>query len=296
MRILLSGATGFIGRSLLIELQSKNYEIYALVRKKSHTLSPSIHQVTIDSLKNINEAFDIFINLAGENIAGKPWTTKRKKDLFDSRVSLTNKIKEQLKHPPKRIISMSAVGFYGNTREGLFDENTLPKQGFAHDLCNAWEDAAESFSSEQTGVVIFRLGVVLGVGGALDKMRLPFLCCIGGPIAGGEQWFSWIHIDDVVQVISDAIQDTSYVGTYNLVAPQFTDQKSFALSYGASLKRPAFLATPKWLLRLLLGEMASLLTEGPKISPSRLQNKGFEFKFKQLEEALIDIEGKYKSR
>jgi uncharacterized protein len=293
MRILLSGATGFIGRSLLSTLLHESHQIYALVRINSQQLDPRIIQVSIDDLKLIDECFDVFINLAGENIANKPWTKKRKRALFESRVTLTNSVKSALQQPPKTLISMSAVGFYGAETDGTFYENTLPGPGFAHDLCAAWEHSADSFSSQQTRVVIYRLGVVLGVGGALEKMRLPFKLGLGGPIAGGKQWFPWIHIDDVLQAICFAMNDNSYSGTYNLVAPQFIEQKYFAKAYGLSLKRPAFLPMPKWLLDLMLGEMASLLTEGARIVPHRLEQKGFEFKFDDVEGALSDIALRY---
>lgn len=293
MRILLSGATGFIGRSLLSSLLKESHQIYALVRRDCQRLDPRIIQVSINDLKLIDEAFDVFINLAGENIASKPWTKKRKQDLFESRVTLTNSINSALQQPPKTLISMSAVGFYGAVTDGTFYEDTPPGSGFAHDLCAAWENAAQSFSSEHTRVVIYRLGVVLGVGGALEKMRLPFKLGLGGPIAGGKQCFSWVHIDDVLKAIFGAMNDNSYSGTYNLVAPQLINQKKFAKAYALSLKRPALLPTPKWLLVLMFGEMAYLLTEGAKIVPQKLEQKGFEFKFDDVESALIDITLRY---
>lgn len=295
MVILLSGSTGFIGRVLRQRLLENNHKIYALVRKEKSDIDADIEQVTIDTLNTIDIEFDVFINLAGENIAAKPWTEKRKKILYSSRVDLTEEIRKQLKYPPKRVISMSAIGFYGTTRNGIFNENTTPLPSFTHGLCKAWEGAALQFSSDATSVVIFRLGVVLGLGGALDKMRLPFKLGLGGPIAGGKQWLSWVHIDDVLKAIMEAINDSSYKGVYNLVAPQFTDQKSFALNYGQSLKRPAFIPTPKWLMTLLLGEMASLLTEGAKITPYRLKQKGFNFEFNHLNKALKNIEEKYQA-
>ncbi|MEO9274261.1 TIGR01777 family oxidoreductase [Marinomonas sp. 5E14-1] len=295
MVILLSGSTGFIGHVLRQQLLENNHKIYALVRKKKSDIDADIEQVTIDTLNTIDIEFDVFINLAGENIASKPWTKKRKKILHSSRVDLTENIRKQLKYPPKRVISMSAIGFYGTTRNGVLNENTAPVPSFTHDLCKAWEDAALQFSSDITRVVIFRLGVVLGLGGALDKMRLPFKLGLGGPISGGKQWLSWVHIDDVLKAIVEAMTDPSYNGVYNLVAPQFIDQKSFALNYGQSLKRPAFIPTPKWLMTLLLGEMASLLTEGAKVTPYRLEQKGFKFEFSLLGEALKDIEKKYQA-
>jgi uncharacterized protein (TIGR01777 family) len=293
MKVLLSGATGFIGQSLLKVLLKDDHQIYALVRKFNKQLDASVTQLTWEMLETLDDKIDVFINLAGENIASQRWTKNRKTALFESRVSLTSKIKNALKHPPKTVISMSAVGYYGVARNEIFYENTPPKPGFSHELCAAWESSAKAFANYDTRVVIFRLGVVLGMGGALEKMRLPFLCGLGGPIAGGGQWFSWVHIADVLNAITNAMFDESYKGTYNLVAPQLIEQKHFAKSYAASLKRPAILPTPKWPLDLIFGEMATLLTEGAKIIPQQLEKQGFEFEFDNIEDALSDIAKRY---
>lgn len=289
MKILLSGATGFIGQNLLEVLLEGNHQIYALVRQIDNRLDSRATQLTLVSLESLDEKMDVFINLAGENIAGQRWTDNRKKALYESRVSLTDNIRKALKFAPKSVISMSAVGYYGVARNEVFYENTPPKSGFSHDLCAAWENAANAFVSDVTRVAIFRLGVVLGDGGALEKMRLPFLCGLGGPIAGGKQWFSWVHIDDVVRAITDAASDEDYSGTYNLVAPQLIEQNRFAQSYAASLKRPAILPTPRWPLSLIFGEMATLLTEGAKIVPQRLEKQGFKFQYCNIDDALLDI-------
>jgi uncharacterized protein (TIGR01777 family) len=293
MKVLLSGATGFIGQYLLKSLLDDDCQIYALVRKFNKQLDASVTQLTWETLETLDEKMDVFINLAGENIASQRWTKNRKKALFESRITLTNKVKSALKYPPKTVISMSAVGYYGVARNEVFYENTPPKSGFSHDLCAAWESSAKAFSNDGTRVVIFRLGVVLGIGGALEKMRLPFLCGLGGPIAGGGQWFSWVHIADVLKAITKAIFDESYTGTYNLVAPQLIEQRHFAKSYAESLKRPAILPTPKWPLDLIFGEMASLLTEGAKIVPQKLEKQGFEFQFSNIDDALLDIAKRY---
>ncbi|QUX98142.1 TIGR01777 family protein [Marinomonas sp. CT5] len=293
MKILVSGATGFIGQSLTKKLLNDSHEVFAYVRKVDNRLDKKIHQLTLPLLSEINEQFDVFINLAGENIAGKAWSEKRKKALYDSRVTLTDNIKNALNQPPKLVISMSAVGFYGLSINDIFYEDTPPSSGFAHKLCAAWEQSAKAFLNDGARVVIFRLGVVLGKGGALAKMRLPFKCGAGGPIAGGKQWFSWVHIDDVIKAIDEAIQDKSFSGVYNLVSPQIVQQGQFARLYANSLNRPAILPTPRWLLSIIFGEMASLLTEGPKIIPKRLIDQNFCFKYKQLDSALKAVEKSY---
>ncbi len=290
MKILLSGATGFIGRSLLTSLLKQNHQIYALVRAIKSDIDDQVQQLTLDQLATFNEKMDVFVNLAGENIASQPWTAKRKAALYESRVGLTKNIQSALTHPPSVVISMSAVGFYGVARDDIFDENTPPKPGFAHDLCEAWESAANSFAINDTRVVVFRLGVVLGKGGALAKMRLPFKLGLGGPIAGGKQWFPWVHIRDVERAIMTAIQENSYNGTFNLVSPASVTQKEFASLYASSINRAALLPTPRWLLNSLFGEMASLLTEGARVIPKRLEEHGFRFDFSNIKSALDDVE------
>lgn len=290
MKILLSGASGFVGQHLTKALLKNDHQLFALVKSTSDPrLDPRIVQLTLPLLATLEEQMDVFINLAGENIAARPWTTKRKEALFQSRVTLTRQVRLSLKFPVKHLVSMSAVGFYGVTRHGTFTEETPPKQGFAHEICQAWEDAANEFAEDGTRVAIFRLGVVLGPGGALEKMRMPFLCGLGGPIAGGQQWFPWIHIADVTNAIIEATKDTSYTGVYNLVAPQFITQKRFSQAYAMSLNRPAILPTPRWALTLIFGEMASLLTEGAKIAPQKLEKRDFKFQFHNIDDALSDI-------
>ncbi|SBS33953.1 Epimerase family protein [Marinomonas spartinae] len=292
MKILVSGATGFIGRSLIPALQKAGHQVYALVRKTDSRLDKSIPQFTINTLAELSEPMDVLINLAGEGIADKPWSKKRKQILFDSRVKLTKQIQQALKHCPKLIISMSAVGLYGSdSNQTYHEETTLPTDGFAHEICQAWEEAAHDFATHGARLVIFRLGVVLGPnGGALDKMRPAYLFGLGGKIGRGNQWFSWVHIDDVIKAINQALSDEKMQGAYNLVAPELIQQKTFAKSFATSLNRPAIFPLPAFILELTLGDMASLLTKGPKILPTRLTNEGFEFAYPTIDSALIAVQ------
>ncbi|MBJ7554023.1 TIGR01777 family oxidoreductase [Marinomonas spartinae] len=294
MKILVSGATGFIGRSLIPTLQKAGHQVYALVRQTDSRLDKSIQQFTVHTLKELDEPMDAFINLAGEGIADKPWTEKRKKSLFDSRVTLTKKIQQALKYCPKIVISMSAVGLYGSdSNQTYHEESPLPQDGFAHEICQAWEKAAIDFATHGARLVIFRLGVVLGPnGGALDKMRPAYLFGLGGKIGNGNQWFAWIHIDDVIKAINQALSDEKMQGAYNLVAPDIIQQKTFAKSFAASLNRPAVFPLPAFILELALGDMASLLTKGPKILPTRLTNEGVEFTYPAIDGALIAVQNR----
>lgn len=291
MKVLISGATGFIGHSLIPALLQSGHQVFAVVRQVDERLDSPIKQLVADDLSTLDEAMDVFINLAGEGIADKPWTEKRKQTLFESRVELTNKIQQQLKHTPKTVISMSAVGFYGSESNKTYQEETPPSDGFAHDICDAWEKSAQGFADQGSRLVIFRLGVVLGPkGGALEKMRPAYQFGLGGRIGKGDHWFAWVHISDVVHAICQALEDETFHGAYNLVAPETIQQKTFAKSFASSLNRPCIFPLPAFILELALGEMASLLTKGPKIVPARLEESEFEFQYPNIDDALVAIE------
>ncbi|MEO9656345.1 TIGR01777 family oxidoreductase [Marinomonas sp.] len=288
MLIMITGLTGFIGQHLLSKINLNRHQLIAVVRKHSSTLPNGVQQVLVSEIDIITEQIDCFINLAGENIAAKPWSKSRKLELYGSRVTLTEQIARQLKYPPKKVISMSAIGFYGDTNNDQVDEFTPAEESFTHQLCHQWEQAVEALNADKQ--IIFRLGVVLGKGGALVKMRPAYLMALGGKIGDGNQWFSWVHIEDVVQAILIAINTDQLNGIYNLTAPTPIRQNVFAQHYATSLKRPSWLTTPKALLNLLLGEMSVLLTQGAAVYPKRLLEENFDFQFKTIDEALLDIE------
>ncbi|MEL0613714.1 TIGR01777 family oxidoreductase [Marinomonas arenicola] len=294
MKILISGATGFVGTALTALLQSSGHQLFALVRHVDIRLAPNITQYTLETLHELDQQMDVFINLAGEGIADKPWSEKRKKSLYESRVTLTRSVKEQLVKTPHTVISMSAIGYYGSHSNAEVDEFSEPDKGFAHELCDKWEAAAFEFSELGARTVVFRLGVILGKnGGALSKMRPAYLCGLGGKIGRGNHGFSWVHLQDVLKGIVSAMLDPRFDGIYNLTAPECVAQKEFAKCYAHVLKRPAVFTTPNILLRLLFGEMSSLLTHGVKAHPKRLIEQGFLFDYKNLEAALMAIENKH---
>lgn len=288
MLIMITGLTGFIGQHLLSKFNLNEHQLVAVVRKHSPALPNDVKQVFVSEISTITEQVDCLINLAGENIAAKPWSKSRKLELYGSRVTLTEQIARQLKYSPKKVISMSAIGFYGDSNNDQVDESTPAEESFTHQLCQQWEQAVEAFNADKQ--IIFRLGVVLGNGGALSKMRLAYLMALGGKIGSGNQWFSWVHIEDVLQAILMALNTDRLTGTYNLTAPKPVRQKVFAKHYATSLNRPSWLTTPNALLNLLLGEMSVLLTQGAAVYPKRLLEEQFDFQFKTIEEALLDIE------
>lgn len=290
MNILISGATGFIGTTLIPLLQSSEHRLFALVRKLDNRLPDSIQQYTLATLTALDVHIDAFINLAGEGIADKAWSDKRKQALYQSRVGLTEEVQKQLNNTPNTVISMSAIGYYGSMSNEEFDEFSPPQDGFAHELCAAWEKSALAFSTLHSRVVLFRLGVVLGPnGGALRKMRPSYLMGLGGRIGKGDQWFSWVHVNDVVRAIVESLSDETFEGAYNLVSPGCVQQKIFAQHYANSLHRPAFFTIPSFVFNMIFGEMASLLTHGAKVKPKRLKEQSFVFQYEDLTKALMDI-------
>lgn len=289
--ILVTGATGFIGSALIGSLAQKG-NLFALVRNARRQVSTAVDTITYLTLQDIEEGnyyFDTIINLAGENIAGGRWSNHRKQRLLDSRVKLTNQLYHALEKKPKQLISMSAIGIYGHNRHQSHDETHSSTDGFAAQLCSAWEQEALNFENAGTRVCIIRLGVVLGHGGALKQMLPAFKLGLGGKIASGQQWFPWIHLEDVIRLILFLLNNNQYQGIFNGVSPTPITQAEFAQTLAKTLHRPCFLTTPRWLLDLVFGEMASLLTEGVKVHPKRTITAGFQFQHKDLSQALVHI-------
>lgn len=294
-KLLITGITGFIGKELQKELLTKNaYQLFGLVRneKQKQHLTRNTSQIVYLTLHDIQTQahhFEMIINLAGENIAAKRWSSKRKQQLLDSRVTLTEQLHHALAEKPKQFISMSAIGIYGMDDVKIYDEDHTGKRGFAYSLCKAWEKSAQKFSSAKTNVSIVRLGVVLGRGGALQKMQPAFKYGLGGKIASGRQWFPWVHINDVVRLIVFLLENPQQQGVFNAVAPQLTNQAKFANTLAKTLGRPCFITTPRWLLLLLFGEMSSLLTTGVRVYPTRTLAEGFQFHYHNIEDTLLAI-------
>jgi len=296
MKILITGGTGFIGRTLCPSLVSKGHELCVLTRSviRARRLLPreKLRFITDFSQIKPEESFDAVINLAGAPIA-KRWTSTYKKKLLDSRVKLTERLIARLAtcpHPPAVFISGSAIGYYGPQGDEILAESAAIQPGFSHDLCLAWEQAA--LKANATRICLLRTGIVLGKqGGALQRMRLPFLFGMGGPIGEGTQWMSWIHISDMVRVIHFCLEQPALQGPINATSPQPATNKDFAKTYGKVLHRPAILPMPAFIVRLLFGEMGEeLLLTGQRVVPTRLIEHGFSFVYPELELALLAIE------
>ena len=302
MRVVITGATGFIGRALCRELH-KDYEVIALSRDASRAAGSVGDwakvvewdgRTTGSWLKQANGAFAI-INLAGENVASGRWNEAKKAGILHSRLDSTRAVLEavkQVNRKPNVVILASAIGYYGPRRDEQLDEASAAGEGFLAGVCERVEESAKKIEDLGVRCVVIRTGVVLGRdGGALAKLAKPFRFYFGGYLGSGRQWFSWISLDDEVAAIRFLTESGSAAGVYNLTAPQPVTAKELCATLGKVLHRPCWLPVPGFLLRLALGEMADeMLLSGQRVLPKRLLAAGFEFRHPSVEEALRAIE------
>lgn len=293
MNILITGASGFIGQQLVKHLADQ-HELFLLTRNPANSRQQLGGQyqyfTSLDELDDLNH-IDVVINLAGESIVARRWSKKQKQRICNSRWNITARLSQlilQSKNPPQVMISGSAVGFYGRQGDKLIDENAAAHIEFSHEICQEWERLALN-ASMKTRVCIIRIGIVLGHGGALAKMLPPFKLGLGGPIGSGLQGMSWIHIQDIVALISFLMHHPECQGIFNATAPYPVSNGEFAKTLGKVLHRPTLLTTPSLILRLVMGEMSELLTEGQFVIPKHALEAGFKFNFEQLEPALKDV-------
>jgi uncharacterized protein (TIGR01777 family) len=280
MRILVAGGSGFIGTALVQRL-SLSHSVTLLSRGPSRSGSgPAVVSWSDPRWRDEVGAADVVVNLAGENIGSGRWTAAKKERLVSSRVSTTERIVEVLAATPARsrtLINASAVGFYGSRGDEVLTEASAGGDDFLARLCRNWERAA-SAATGTARVVIFRFGVVLGPGGSLEKMALPFRLFAGGPMGSGRQWISWIDRDDLEGLIEWAIGDQTATGTYNATSPNPVTNADLARELGRVLRRPSLLPAPRVALRLVLGEMAdALLLASQRALPERVVKAGYTF-------------------
>jgi hypothetical protein len=303
MKIMVTGATGFIGKKLIKKLNDRNHEIVVLTRNpESARFHIPIHcdietwdlgqgSLSTDALREV----DAVINLAGENIASGRWTDKRKRNILQSRVASVKsliKTMELMDEKPRVLVSASAIGFYGDHGDEVIDEAISKGSGFLSDVCKSWEDELFKAKDFGTRIVAFRIGMVLGHdGGALKKILPPFKLGLGGRLGSGSQWMSWIHIDDLVNMLIHAIENPSLDGIYNAVAPHPVKNNEFTTVLGRVLNRPTIFPVPRFVLKLGLGELSELLLSSQRAIPRKIHSTGFSFRYSQLEEALKEICG-----
>jgi uncharacterized protein len=298
MKILVSGSSGLIGSALVPLLAAGGHRVTRLVRSR---MQSGASQISWDPAagrldRAAAEGFDAVVHLAGENIAAGRWTAKQKARIRDSRVKGTRLVSETmagLTKAPQILVSASAVGYYGDRGEELLQEESPPGADFLAEVCQEWEAATQPAAQSGIRVVNLRTGVVLSAsGGALAKMLPPFRLGLGGVIGSGQQYVSWIALDDVVGIINHSLTEGGLRGPVNVVAPQPVTNREFTRALGRVLSRPTFFSMPAWAARLAFGEMAdALLLAGQRAEPARLVRAGYNFRFPELEGALRHVLG-----
>lgn len=295
LKFLVVGGTGLIGHSLIPFLKCGGHEVKLLTHTKQQNAlywSPENDSIPKSSL----EGFDLVINLAGENISKGRWTAEKKRKIKDSRVESTEllcRTLATLKNPPKLLLNASAIGFYGDRGDEELTEQSPPGNGFLSEVCREWE--ASTIPAQEVGIrtVLLRFGMVLsGHGGALTAMLTPFMLGLGGITGSGQQWMSWIAIEDVLGSILHIIANENISGPVNIVSPFAVRNETFTQVLGKVINRPTFIPFPAFAARLFLGEMANeLLLSSCRVLPGVLKNTHYQFHAPVLEEALKHLIG-----
>lgn len=329
MHILITGGTGLIGRQLCKTLLAEGHELTVLSRNPASVpakCGAGVHAMAgLDEWRS-DQFFDAIINLAGEPIVDARWTAQRKQVLWDSRVSLTDKLVQRItaaRHKPGVLLSGSAVGYYGNRGDAVQDESAAAGEDFAARLCKAWEEAALDAESagvrlrhvtgedsrlreqphrtssrteglrptvSEVRVCLLRTGLVLSRhGGLLGRILLPFRLGLGARLGDGKQWMSWVHIDDYVAMLLSLLRNAQASGPYNMTAPQPVPNKEFTGTLAKVLHRPAPFIMPAMLLKPVMGERACLLLEGQRVMPMKMMAEGYRFSFTNLADTLHDL-------
>ena len=300
-KIILTGSTGLIGFKLGSKLADEGNEITLFTRNITpvrETIQWASNILEWDYTKpnlwqNYIEGKDAVIHLAGANLGGKRWNNHYKKIIYDSRITSTKNIVNVINacnEKPKVFITASAVGIYGNRCDELISENSTYGNDFLANLCKDWEKEAEKVESSFVRRVSLRLGIVLSKkSGMLKELLLPFKLFAGGPLGNGKQWVPWLHIRDAVDIIEFALSNNSLSGAVNCGAPGIVRMKDFAKILGKIIHRPSYLHIPKFILRIVAGEIANTAVSSQRISIGKLMESGYQFKHPYLEDALKDL-------
>lgn len=303
MKIAITGATGFVGSRLVDKLNAQGDQILVLTRnpEKAKRVFPKVAYSNLEVVKYIStqsgdwqkviSGCDAVVNLAGEPISER-WTPSHKKAILESRQLGTQKIVEAITKAnpkPSVLINPSAVGYYGTSETATFDENSSPGNDFLAEVCQKWEAEAKKVKEAGVRLVIIRFGIVLGDGGALAKMIPPFKIFAGGPIGDGRQWFSWIHREDLVNLIIETLKRPNLEGTFNGTAPNPVQMNQLCQVLGEVMNRPSWLPVPSFAIEMLLGEGAKVVLEGQQVLPKATQGIGFQYQYPTLKPALQEI-------
>ncbi|MBC8986017.1 TIGR01777 family protein [Pedobacter sp. N36a] len=295
--ILITGATGMLGKKLIPILIKRGHKVSVLSRKATSIKDVKVYLWDVYQAKIDPECLsgiDTIIHLAGENIAGEKWTDARKKKIIDSRVLSTQLLYKTIKEqnaPVKTFISAAAVGYYGDTGDSILTEESPNGSGFLAECCAKWEAAADQGLSLGIRVVKWRIGVILAKqGGALKAMEQPIRFFFGAGLGTGKQWVPWVHLDDILEMFKISAENESYIGAYNAAAAHPVNNIILTKAIARQLHRPVWpFNVPEFVLKIILGELASVVLSSNNTSVQKLLNTGFKFKYSKLELALADI-------
>ncbi|MDY6785579.1 MAG: TIGR01777 family oxidoreductase [Cyanobacteriota bacterium] len=304
MQVAVTGATGFVGSRLVEKLAERGDRVLVLTRSSGRAQNrfpasrfPDLEVVEYQPRVSGNwqeriAGCDGVVNLAGEPIAEKRWTPQVKQDILLSRVEGTQKIVEAIAAAdpkPQVLVNGSAVGYYGTSQTATFDETSPPGDDFLARVCKLWEAEAQKVTDSGVRLVIVRTGIVVGDGGAIAKMLTPFKLFIGGPLGSGQQWFSWIHREDLVNIILEALNRSDVSGILNGTAPNPVRMNQLCQTLGEVLNRPSWLPVPGFALELLLGDGAQVVLQGQQVLPKATQETGFQYQYSTLKAALETV-------
>jgi len=300
-KILITGATGSIGKKLVQELTARGDEVIVFTRNPENAAKKLSTKIRIvkweyerltDWMIELNDV-DTVIHLAGANLGANRWNENFKKLAYESRIISTRNLVGAIKlveEKPKVFITSSAVGYYGNRYDEVLNENSSSGNDFLASLCRDWEKEAEKVESFGVRRVSIRTGLVLlKEEGLIKQLLLPFKLFVGGPLAGGKQWFPWIHIDDIIGIYIHAIDNENVTGGINGASPGIVRMKEFAKAFGKTLKRPALFPIPKFAMKIVTGELADYAVMSQRTSVEKIISTGYNFKFENLEAALRNL-------
>lgn len=299
MKIIIAGGTGLIGQALTQALTAQGHQVWALSRNPGQKSLPggaNIEQWDAKTAQGwgrlVNEA-DAIINVTGANIGARPWTKERKRVLRSSRVEAGQAIVEAVRdsqHRPGVVLQIAGIGYYGNRSDTLLDENAPIGNDFLAGVSQDWENAIRPVADMGVRLVIMRTGVVLSPkDGVLAPFVLQNQLFAGGPLGSGKQWITWIHIHDLVRTFTFLLERADASGVLNVAAPDVVTNAEFGRTVSRVMRRPFWLPVPAFALRLVLGEMSTLVLDGQRVASRRLQEMGFQFEFGQLQKALEDL-------
>lgn len=300
MKVLVTGATGFVGKKVVEKLLAKNHQVVVLTRNPQKAQSiwgDKVSAFAWNTTKELIpagalEGIEGVINLVGENISQARWSESQKQRIYDSRIVSTKNLMESLKTMTTKpvVVSTSAIGVYGARENELISESTTVGAGFLANVCEDWERIALDYKKDLPRLAIIRVGVVLGKEGGLLKKLLPvFKTGLGGPIGNGKQWMSWIHLADLANLYIFALENSSMEGIINGVSPYPLTNKAFTKAFAKAVKRPAFFKVPPVVLKIMMGQMSCIALDSQKIVSERLKMLGFNFEYPRADKALENL-------